>query len=184
MSVDCRYIAVAPLVVVLILLPSALRAQPASPNAMRLPASVNLSDVEIRLVTFPGGGCHGRCVHYSILLRGDGIVELEDIGTPPRSEPRKRSIAADEVVALVNAFLKARFFETVSFYGSTGSAVRKGDSLFFYGSSSGTGESTELSLKLGPLGKTVRLVENVPGELEHLRQLVWQKGGPDAWGGK
>ena len=185
MSMNCRCVAVASLLVGLTLLPGALLAQPASPSATRLPSSVNISDVEIRLVTGGGDGCQGsRCVKYSISVRGDGVVELNDIGTPPRPEPRRGSIAVDEVVALVNAFLKLRFFESVSFYGGTGSAVRMGDSLFFYGSSSGTGPWTELSLQLGSLGKTVRLQENVPAELQQLRDLVWRKGGPEAWTAK
>jgi hypothetical protein len=143
--------------------------------------SVRLSDVEIHLVTEHGDGCQGRCLKYSVTIHGDGVVQLEDLGDPPEAEIQKRSIAADEVVAIVNRFLKARFFDALDLYDGVPSVRRKGDVLELLGSGGGTRPWVDITMRLGTAWKTVRLINNVPAELEALKDLVWQIGGPDAW---
>ena len=95
----------------LVSLPYAVCAQVSSLSLTRFPASVPVSDVEIRLVTGGGDGCQGRCVNYRITVHGGGLVELEDIGSAPRDPARRRSIPSDQVVALVNEALKAGFLD-------------------------------------------------------------------------
>ena len=89
-------------------------AQSAAPRMTELPSSVRLSDVEIRWESGGGDGCVGECTIYRVTVQGDGLVTLEDLGwgnRPPKAPTRRRSIAVEEVVALVNEFLDARFFE-------------------------------------------------------------------------
>ena len=155
--------------------------QPPSSGSAVLPSSVNLSDVQIQLTTGGGDGCVGRCTAWRIVVRGDGAVELDDLGTPPRAQAKQRQIDSEVVIELINEFLKARFFEALGYYGGIGSAVRSGDSLLLLGGVAGTGPWTELVLRLGPTTKTVRLQDNVPVELQDLRDRVWQIGGPGAW---
>lgn len=52
----------------------------------------------------------GPCVNnYAVLIRGDGTVLYEGSGLLEVS--RTRSISPDDVVALVNEFLRARFLD-------------------------------------------------------------------------
>ena len=179
-----QHVFVALLLVILGLVPSVTLGQPSSSNPVPLPASVSLSDVQIQLTTGGGDGCLGRCIAWGILVRGNGLVELDDLGTPPKLEAKQRTIDSDTVVELVNRFLKARFFYSLDYYGGVSSAVRNGDSLALLGGVAGTGPWTELTLRLGSAAKTIRLRENIPAELQSLRDRVWQIGGPDAWRAK
>jgi hypothetical protein len=172
---------VALFVVLLALVPALAPSQLTAPAPVRLPSSVGLSDVHIQLQTGGGDGCVGRCTVWRVLLKGDGMVELHDLGTPPREEPRQRTIGSDSVVGLINRFLKARFWESLDYYGGVSSAVRNGDSLRLFGGGAGTGPWTELTLRIGPATKTVRLHENIPAELQDLNDRVWKLGGPEAW---
>jgi hypothetical protein len=99
-------------------------AQPPLSSPGKLPSSVSLSDVQIQLTTGGGDGCVGRCTAWRIVVRGEGLIELHDLGTPPTAEPRRREIGRDAVVELVNQFLKVRFFEALGYYGGVGSARR------------------------------------------------------------
>jgi Domain of unknown function (DUF6438) len=85
-------------------------AQIPSERPAALPTSISLADLEIRLDPETGGSCLGRCVHYRITIRGDGTVTYEDLARPPVA-PRERTVSVDDVVALANAFVRARFFE-------------------------------------------------------------------------
>jgi hypothetical protein len=161
--------------------PHAVYAQVLSLKPVQLPSTVRVSDVEIRLLTGGGDGCNGpRCVNYRITIRGDGSVELEDVGTPPTPPTRRRSVAGDLVLTLVNEFLKVRFFDALDHYDWTPFAVRKGDSLVLYGRG-GSGGWTDITMRLGSASKTVRLEESIPADLLRLKDLVWRIGGPKAW---
>jgi hypothetical protein len=176
-----RRIATALLFFSLTSLPQAVCAQVPTLKHAQLPSSVRLTDVEIRLVTGGGDGCVGRCVNYRIIVRGDRTVELEDVGSSPTAKTQKRSIAEGEVVALVNEFFKARFFDALDTYAGTSSVVLKGESLLLLGHDGGTRGWVEITMTLGSATKTVRLQESVPVELERLKDLVWRIGGPEAW---
>lgn len=91
-------------------------------------AQVPLSDVEVRLVRTPAGGCVDPCPNnYTVSIRGDGTVDYE--GTGPVKGLRTRSVSPDEVVTLVNEFLRARFFNALDTYTACcSSLVRNGDS--------------------------------------------------------
>jgi hypothetical protein len=117
---------------------------------------------------------------HRITVRGDGRVTLEDLGwggTPPKVAPRQRSMPADDAVTVINEFLKARFLEAS---GATRVAVRKGDSLFFYGSGE-SGPWVDLTLRVGSGSKTVRVDARTPPDLQVLRDRIWKIGGPKAW---
>ena len=167
----------------LVSLPYTVCAQVSSLSLARFPASVPVSDVEIRLVTGGGDGCQGRCVNHRITVHGGGLVELEDIGSPPRDPTRRRSIPSDQVVALVNEALKAGFLDAPDRYDSTLSAFRKGDTLVFQ-AHGGSAPWVEITMRFGSFTKTVRLQENVPSEIDALKARLFSVGGPQAWSAK
>ena len=170
---------------------STTKRTPAPPNTaqsttslMVLPESVPLSEMEIRWQSGGGDGCSrpGGCTYYRITVRGDGRVTLEDLGWGselPKAAPRQRSIPADDVVALINELLEARFLWAPP--EGTRVAVRKGDSLFFlHGGVGGSGAWVDLTLRVGPSAKTVRLDKRT-GDLRSVEDRIWKIGGPKAW---
>jgi hypothetical protein len=146
-----------------------------------LPTMAKLSEVEIHLTYRTSGGCLGRCVAYRVAIRGDGSVEYEDIGGEPRDPPRRRSVAVDEVVSLVNEFLHARFVDARSVYGDLPIADRQGDSLRFLSQGACDLPESTLTLGLAAWTKTVRLNFGYPKDYARLPVLVELLGGPSAW---
>ena len=154
-------------------------------NASRnvLPLSIELTDVEIRLDRETGGGCTSRCVRYQVIVRGDGSVIYEDLALPP-VPIRERIVSADEVVALVNEFVRARFFESPDRYIGRSFYVRDRDQLLLRGMAGADGPSWDLRLRLGQAVKSVHLYLDYPDDLARLRDRVDRLGGPEAWNGK
>jgi hypothetical protein len=114
------------------------------------------------------------------MIRGDGTVEYEGAGAVAGF--RTRSVSPDEVVALVNEFLRARFFNALDSYNACcGSIVRKGNTLQLYGMGPGSGSVATLTLRIGTHSKTVMLKEDYPPELGRLPELVDRIGGPRVW---
>ena len=146
-----------------------------------LPTSVPLSDLEIRLDRNTGGGCQGRCVHYRITIRGEGTVTYADLADPP-VQPRQRTVAVDEVVALANEFIRARFLEAPQRYVGESFYVRQGDRMVLRGSGGADGPEWDLTFQLGGLSRSVHLYLGYPEYLGRLRDLVERLGGPGAWG--
>jgi hypothetical protein len=155
--------------------------QSSVPSGPALPLAVKLSEVEMRLNRFSGGGCLGRCIRYRVVVRGDGVVEYEDFGSEPRDPSHRRTIPIDEVVALVNQFVSARFFDAPAKYERERWYQREGDSLGLLGSGGADGPTWDLTLRLGTQVKTVRLYLAFPLDLARLRDAVDQMGGPTAW---
>jgi hypothetical protein len=141
-----------------------------------------LSSIEVRLVHTPHGGCVGPCVQYTITVQGDGAVAYNGVGLVVGT--RSRKIPPDEVVALVNEFLQARFFDALDSYANRSFLVRKGDNVMLYGSGGSDDPQTDLTLRLGDRKKTVSLFKNYPIELGRLPELVERIGGPQVWQGK
>jgi len=154
----------------------------AASKAVELPESVRLSDVEIQWQSGGGDGCASDCSYYLITIRGDGLVTLKDLGWSDRLAilpTRQRSIPADSVIALLDEFLKARFFESPDNFKNRRVAVRKGDSLFPYSSVGGVGARwVDLTVRLGSVTKTVRLEEETQTDLVRLRDRIFEIGGP------
>jgi hypothetical protein len=158
-----------------------LAAQSPSATTGTLPASLALTDVEIALVRNTGGGCgSGRCIHYRVTIRGDGTVMYEDLAAPP-VPPRSRRIPADDVLALTNEFVGARFFEVPERYAGKSFYVRQDEQLSLRGTGGADGASWDLSLRLGGFRKSVYLYQHFPDHLRNLRDRVDQIGGPKAW---
>jgi hypothetical protein len=67
---------------------------------------------------------------------------------------------------------QSRFFEALPCYGGAGSAARDGDLLRLHGGVAATGRWTELTVQPGSVSKTVRRQENIPAELEMLRDRL------------
>jgi hypothetical protein len=161
-----------------------LAARQVTTSPLLLPESAQLSDVEIRWQSGGGDGCAGECTNYRITIRGDGRLTLEDLGwgmKPPKASPRQRSVPTNVPVSLVNELLKARFLEAPSAFAGSRVAVQKGGSLFFYSSGAAGAPWVDLTLRIGPNSKTVRLAEQTPQELRSLERRIWEIGGPKAW---
>jgi TonB family protein len=146
-------------------------------------AAQSLSEVEVRLVRKPTGGCVGPCTNnYTITIRGDGTVQYEGSGV--LEGLHTRSISPDEVVSLVNEFLRARFFNALDTYAACcSSLVRKGDTVELSGVASADDPYAAMTLRIGPRTKTVILRRDFPLELGRLPGLVDRIGGPQVWQG-
>jgi hypothetical protein len=60
-------------------------------------AQLPLSEVEVRLVRKPTGGCVDPCVYnYTVIIRGDGNVLYDGVGLV---EGQPRAITPDDVVS-------------------------------------------------------------------------------------
>ncbi|MGH9145127.1 MAG: DUF6438 domain-containing protein [Vicinamibacterales bacterium] len=139
-----------------------------------------MSELEIQLDRDTGGGCLGRCVHYRVTIRGDGTVIYEDLANP-RVARRQRVVTADDVLGLVNEFVRARFFDASDRYVRERFYVRQGDQLVLRGMAGADGPSWDLSLRMGRLAKSVHLYLGYPEYLAKLRDRVDHLGGPQAW---
>ena len=131
-----------------------------------------------------GGGCYGRCVHYRVTISGDGTVRYEDLASPPVPQ-RIRRVAVDEVVALANEFVRARFLEAypVTYVGESFYVLQNGQ-LVLHGSGAIDIPTWDLSFRLGTLENSVHLEHGIPNHLGRLRDLVDKLGGPEAWTGR
>ena len=150
-------------------------------TARNVPDHVPPSEVEIGLdFERGGGGCFGRCLAYSVRLRGPGVVEYTDRGGEPRDAPRRREIPRQEFAAVLNDFLAAGFL-----YAPAGYVPRRAtatpDSVIFRMKGGADFPTWTLSLRLGEPTKSVRLRIEYPPDLERLRKLVDDLGGPKAW---
>jgi len=150
---------------------------------------IPISDVEIQWRSDGGDGCAvvSGCSNFHITIHGSGFIELDELPwastrTPPPI--RRRAIASDQVVEIVNAFLKARFFEAADSYNDVWVAIQRNDMLTFGMKGSVGRVWVDLTLRLGPTGKTVRLGDNVPADLAAVRDLIWRIAGPSTWPGK
>jgi len=153
-------------------------AQTSSPRRVELPEAAKLSDVEIQWQNGGGDGCASvaGCSHYTITVRGDGFVELEELPwgpTRPKPPVRRRSIEPEQVVELVNELFKARFLEALDRYDNVLVVIRKEDVLTF-----GIRGGVNLTLRIGSMAKTVRLGENPPVELRAFSERIWRMASP------
>jgi len=156
---------------------------------MLLPESAPLSEIEIQWQDGGGDGCGAidiaECNYHRITVRGDGLVALEELGWSANAAvvgPRQRSIPTDNVVALLDDLLKARFLEAPSTFAGRRTAVRKGDSAFFYSMGGGAGwRWVDLTLRVGANAKTVRLDDQTPQDMRTVERRIWDIGGPKTW---
>jgi hypothetical protein len=153
------------------------------PPRPTLPNTLELKDIEIVLVRDTGGGCPGRCVHYRVTIQGDGTVTYQDLAEPP-VPAQTRKVPIDDVVALVNQFVGARFFEAPDRYVGKSFYARQGDRLLLRGTAGADGPVWHLNLRLGGAMKSVHLYLDSPAYLRELRDHVDQIGGPQAWAGR
>jgi len=119
------------------------------------------------------------------LLRGDGIVRVEDLGwgdQPPRLPVQTRSIKEDEFIAVLNQLLEARFLEAPAVLVKPRFARRKDDLLYFYYGGGGSDPWTDLTLRAGSYRKTGRLPysDTTPAALRSVVDRIWRIGGVNA----
>jgi hypothetical protein len=150
-------------------------------RSITLPLSISVSEVEIGLVVGGGGGCFGRCVRYRVAVSGNGAVTYEDLVQDPQSVRRQRSISVDEVVALLNDFLRAGFLEARDRYVGASFYSRQGSQLLLLRRGGADGTTWDLTLRAGALRKSVHLYMDYPEALGKVRDQVANLGGPQAW---
>ena len=149
-------------------------------------AQVPLSDVEVRLVRIPPGGC----IHcdpnslgaYEVKIHGDGTVEYHN-AEEPEEVTHIQIVSTDDVIALANAFIEAGFFGASEAYQGKIELVRKGDGVALQASGVRFDHAPEarLTLRIGDRFKEVSLVDNYPVALGRLPALVDRIGGPAVW---
>jgi hypothetical protein len=146
-----------------------------------LPTAVSPSDVEIRMTRrHGGGGCYIRCVNYRVSISGDGTVRYEDL-TPPPAPQRTRRVAVDDVVALANEFVRARFLEAPGRFDGESFYVLENGQLAIRRSGGADHPTWNLSFRLGTHQNSVHMELGIPDYLARLRDLVDKLGGPGAW---
>ena len=163
--------------VVAMLLTPALQGQ-----APFLPTSVSPNDVEIRMTRrHGGGGCpEPRCFDYRVTISGDGTVRYEDLSSPA-VPPRTRKVPVDDVVALTNEFVRARFLEAPARFDGEASYVLEKGQLALRRSGAIDRTTWNLNFRLGTHQNSVHLEDEIPDYLARLRDLVDKIGGPAAW---
>jgi Domain of unknown function (DUF6438) len=164
-----------------------------SPALAQQPDVIPLSAVSIRFERpHPGGGCLGLCSSYSFTIDGTGLVSYQSAGYYPPG-PRTKQIGTEEVIALVNEFLRVHFLEALSIYAVPAGLIRRVDGgLQLLGYSPGADNAYQrLTLHLANRTNTVTLFDPqrngppvYPIELFQLAERLDKIGGARAWQGK
>jgi len=90
-------------------------------------------------------------------------------------------MAIEQIVTIVNEFFKAHFLEAAAQYNNGFVASQQGDALMVGGTGGGAGAAwVDLTVRLGPVVKTVRIGENTPFELRRLSDVVLRIAGSNA----
>jgi Domain of unknown function (DUF6438) len=143
---------------------------------------IALSDVSMALERT---ACFGECPIYRVEVRGDGSVVYEGKQYVALAGRHEATIPIDQVISLVNAFLKARFFDALADYDDIVVASLEPDhSLGLYTGHMSDAPSTILEFELGERSKRVRLYQNYPIELEQLADLIDEVTGSDLRSGR
>ena len=100
----------------------------ALPQPANVPAATSypLASVELSLERTP---CFGPCPVYNLTVGGDGVVTYEGIQFVESLGGRRATIAVNQVVLLVNEFLRVRFFDALSTYAGRELVLLQGQSL-------------------------------------------------------
>jgi hypothetical protein len=149
-------------------------------HAQELPPSLLPSDIEIQMSVHTYGGCSGRCIDYRVTITGDGTVRYEDLASPPL-RARTRKVPIEEVVALTNEFVRARFFDAAPRYDGDRFYRLQDGKLELLAHGAADGMKSDLILRLGSAQKSVHLYIDFPAYLGRLKDLVDQMAGPTAW---
>ena len=154
-----------------------------------LPSSVPLSNIEIQL---RGGGTANAVFpyhDYRVLVRGTGVVVLEDAARDPREAPSTRTVQQDDVVWVVNSFLAVRFFDLPEYFDDAQTAEVRSGWLSLRSHMTTDKMYAIMTFALGPVTKTLRIDSqyfnspSLPTQLNELRRRIWTMGGgpPDWW---
>jgi hypothetical protein len=136
------------------------------------------SDISIGLERTP---CFGGCPVYRLTVSGDGTVEYQGTRFVDTIGAARGTVDVDQVVLLVNEFLRVRFFGAMDRYAGE-ERVRRSGSGFLLESITVTDLPSQiLTLKLGDRSKRVVLYDNVPVELAALPDLVDRTLRADQW---
>jgi hypothetical protein len=141
-----------------------------------------LSEVVIRLERTECGG--PPCPIYRVAISGDGAVEYEGLRSVESVGIRKSTITVDQVVSLLNEFLRVRFFDLLDRYAGTERVRRSTSGLLLEYITVSDERSATLTLQLGEQIKRVGLYDNYPAELGNLPGLIDRIVSSEQWIGK
>jgi hypothetical protein len=125
--------------------------------------------------------CLGTCTVYRVSISGFGRVEYEGLDHVDAIGVHESEVSVDDVVKLVNQFLKVRSFESPEEYASQELAKLEGEKLVRLRSFVTDRPSTILRLRLGKKSKEVVLYHNFPVEYEELANEIDRVAGTAQW---
>ena len=126
--------------------------------------------------------CLGSCPIYSVTLSGDGRVVYRGTDHVAVTGIQETAISDDDLIVLVNEFLRAHFFDAKDAYRERELISLEPERKYLLLNEVVTDRpSTILSLKLGDREKRVILYHNYPAELYDLAGLVDRMSGVTKW---
>lgn len=134
-------------------------------------------------ITLERTECFGTCPSYRVVVSGNGDVVFEGLGFVDAIGVHQAAIELDDFVALVNEFLRVRFFDALDRYEGRQLVQRRGDKLFMYSQTESDHPSTILTIRLGDHEKTVVLYNNYPSDLKSLADAVDSAAKTEQWVG-
>ena len=138
-----------------------------------------LDDIRISLQRT---ACFGECPIYSVTIEGNGSVVYTGVDFVASTGVRETTIGDDDLVKLVNEFLRVHFFDANEEYRERSAiSIRPGRTYLAMSENVSDNPSTLLSLKLGDRTKTVTLYYNYPAELSALADLIDEVSGAKRW---
>jgi len=144
------------------------------------PGSYNLDNVSI---TLERTECFGPCPVYRVTVSGHGDVLYEGLKFVDAIGIHQSTIAVDDVVGLLNEFLRVRFFDVLDKYEGQQFVQLEGDRLIMYRQTVSCHSSTILTLRLGDHEKSVVLYDNYPSDLKSLAETVDSAVNTKQWVG-
>jgi hypothetical protein len=155
---------------------AALAAQPAPPAPRRGPIPPNEVSIALERTV-----CYGTCPAYTVTIAGDGRITYQGKRFVAVVGPREDRVAMEKVAALLNEFLKARFFDARDVYDET-EEIKLVDGAYVPMTLDITDvPSAVLTLKLGSRQKRVVLRFNYPVELRELAARVDELAQTTRW---
>jgi hypothetical protein len=145
------------------------------------PRSYRVADVVIGLERT---ACFGTCPIYRVSVSGDGAVEYQGVRFVQTVGVEKATVDPEQVLSLLNEFLRVRFFDAADRYAGSERARRAGSDFVIESVVVTALPSQILTLRLGERTKRVVLYDNDPLELGKLPDLIDRAVGSERWVGK
>lgn len=141
------------------------------------PRGPQVHDLKAVKMSLQRTSCFGGCPAYSVVVQGNGTVLYEGAACITDKEPCTAQLDREEVIELLNAFLRVHFFDLRDEYDGTPIYTPwVGEDKFIIQTPRTTDlRSAILLLKIDDRTKAVRLRDGIPKELEELGQMMDEK---------